>query len=86
MSLRSLKDMPVNEPVKSKHDLLDIRKKLAGLIVTGEIHNFREGGMMQVIHLLAEEIATLKEEVTKLKNEQRKNNTALRRRDSKKSY
>lgn len=67
MSTIKLSDMPSNEPVKSDIELDFVRAKFGGIIKSGDIHKLREGGMIQVVHMLCEEVAQLKEEIKQLK-------------------
>ena len=66
MTKRTLNDFPVKEPVKSELDFESVRRKLAGLITSEHIHQMRERGLIEVIHLLLEEVAELKEEIAGL--------------------
>ena len=67
MSGRKLSDLPRSKPIKSSVDLYDARCWLAGL----EKDNFnafrKDSGLLQLVHMLCEELAEVKEELKQLK-------------------
>jgi hypothetical protein len=53
--------------IQEGYELETIHKKLSGIIESGEINNFQEGGLMISIHTLCSEVVRLQEEVKQLK-------------------